>query len=521
MTTLFRILIATIISSLFAAAAPVGICLHAYSPEAPADKIECFEFEKFERVASDFRFFINENKPALVTGYRFRGTIPYKANLTPGNPEFDKLLKFYEETARATQSTRRYLNPKILAMRTQAIGYAEERQHAEALPKIIIAEKEYRSPRFKGIEDGKLVLIHQDGFVKIDVDKFSDPQLLNLAKLDPQASKIQVVEIAKNRIWNPHYEGISDGSVKIQHAKGILSLDIDSISDADIKKITLLDPKFGRNKIITIAGKKLWNPSFAGVSSEAVKINHEKGQLVLEIDSITEYDKKTIMSWSDGSWKVAKPGFYQPNVSDGSYGELVVESGNFYPDIKLENRVGESISAKTCGASVKLLISSLGKLPGVSNPDAARLDAWATEIVEERLERATPEVATEVIKSTEAKVINVTNVRARILQVLNEGVLASEFIGKLHTGTETVQTTKTVNVKHPLSEVTISKVVDTSTDDFELTEDVNDDLCFIVGNTSRLVDGEIVKIDSMRLLGRYQYTDVRGAQRSVRKYHVD
>jgi hypothetical protein len=38
----------------------------------------------------------------VVTSYRYRGTLLYKTGLAPGNPEFDKLLKLYEETSRAT-----------------------------------------------------------------------------------------------------------------------------------------------------------------------------------------------------------------------------------------------------------------------------------------------------------------------------------------------------------------------------------------------------------------------------------
>jgi hypothetical protein len=54
-----------------------------------------------------------------------------------------------------------------------------------------------------------------------------------------------------------------------------------------------------------------------------------------------------------------------------------------------------------------------------------------------------------------------------------------------------------------------------------VTEDVTDDLCYIVGNTSTLTENQVVKAKSMRLLGRYQYTDVAGRSRTVRKYHVD
>ena len=123
-----------------ALAAPIGICLHAYSPEAPADKIECFEFESSERFGADYRFFINPERPAVVTSYRYRGTIPYKTGLAPGNPEFDKLLKLYEETSRATPSTRRYLNPKILAMRDQLNATASRREDLAKLPNITLPD---------------------------------------------------------------------------------------------------------------------------------------------------------------------------------------------------------------------------------------------------------------------------------------------------------------------------------------------------------------------------------------------
>jgi hypothetical protein len=97
-----RVLLALVLHSLIATAAPVGICLHAYSPETPAEKIECFEFEKVERAGADYRFFPSSDKSVMVTAYRFRGTILYKHDLAPTHPEFDKLLKLYEETARAT-----------------------------------------------------------------------------------------------------------------------------------------------------------------------------------------------------------------------------------------------------------------------------------------------------------------------------------------------------------------------------------------------------------------------------------
>lgn len=170
---------------------------------------------------------------------------------------------------------------------------------------------------------------------------------------------------------------------------------------------------------------------------------------------------------------------------------------------------------------IKIPIGSLAKLPGLQRVDRARLEMWASDIVERRLKLAIPEMSTEVIKTTDAVVVNVTDIRARILQVLDEGVLASEFVGRLHKGTQTVRTTQVVTADDPVTNQKISRVVATSSEEVEVTEDVNDDLCYIVGDTSKLVDGEIVTIKSMKLQGRHQYVDLMGRPRTIREYHVD
>jgi predicted RNA-binding Zn-ribbon protein involved in translation (DUF1610 family) len=165
-----RILIAIAVQSLIATAAPVGICLHAYSPEAPAEKIECFEFEKVERAAADYRFFPQSDKSVMVTAYRFRGTIPYKPELAPTHPEFDKLLKLYEETARATPSTRPYLNPKILVMRSQAAGVAKQIEEVAKLPTITMADgTQLIGCTMSKIENGFVSIRHQDGISKVSL----------------------------------------------------------------------------------------------------------------------------------------------------------------------------------------------------------------------------------------------------------------------------------------------------------------------------------------------------------------
>jgi len=399
----------------------------------------------------------------VVSKYRYRGNIPYKQNL-PGHPDFDATLKTYEDAARNYPSTRPYLHPKILAMRAQSAEKTANQEAHAALPKIVISGNEYLSPKYKTIEGGKLIIIHKDGVAKIEIDDVTDSELQSLAKIDPAASQIKVVKISSKRIWNPSFVSLASNKINIKHGKGVLSLGFDQMS---------------------------------------------------------KDEKAEIMSWSDGSWKIEKPGFYSLNLGSKTYGEIVLESGKFHTDVHLVERNGVTVTVKTSKSALKIPIRELATIPGLSADDSSRIDGWAKEIVEERLAHATPVESSEILSFKKADVLRVTDVRVLILQVLDEGVLASKFVGKLHKGTNTVKTTKTVTAEHPVTGKKISKILDESTDDYEFVEDVNDDLCYIVGNTSNLVDGEIVKADSMKLLGRFQYTDVRGAERSVRKYHVD
>lgn len=170
MNSPIRVLLALVLHSLIATAAPVGICLHAYSPEAPAEKIESFEFEKVERAGADYRFFPKSDKSVMVTAYRFRGTIFYKPDLAPTHPEFDKLLKLYEETARATPSTRPYLNPKILVMRSQAAGVAKQLEDVAKLPTITTADgTQLIGCTMSKIDNGFAIIRHQDGISKVSL----------------------------------------------------------------------------------------------------------------------------------------------------------------------------------------------------------------------------------------------------------------------------------------------------------------------------------------------------------------
>lgn len=468
-----------------------------------------------------YRLFQEPSGSVVVTAYRYRSILTYVNGLTPGNPEFDRVLALYEKTAKDSPSTRGYLNPKILAMRGQADIYSKEQGRLASLSVLDIGGKSYLSPRFKKIEEGKLVLSHENGSEKIDIDLISDAELKSLIKIDPGAQIIKVFNVSGKRLWNPEYKGISEGAIRIKHEKGDLMLDLDTVQDRTIEEIFRINPRVKENKIVTLAEHKLWNPHYEGFIKGAVSIKHEKGVVRLNIETIDEKDKKTIMGWSDGTWKIAKPGLYDFKEADNSYGELVVEDGHFYSRVSLKNRSGESITIGTDKGSIRLSIRSLANLTGLSSSDLVKMESWCSEIIEERIKRSDPVASTEVVAFDKTEGINVTKIRARILQVLDEGVLASEFVGRLHKGTQTVRTTMTVTVEHPITGEKIHKVTKTSTDSEEVVEDVSDDLCYIVGNTSHLVDGEIVKIDRMTLLGRYQYVSVVGAPRSVRKYHVD
>lgn len=154
--------------SFIGTAAPAGICLQANSPEAPADKIQCFEYVKFERIGGDYRFFPRTDRSVQVTAYRFRGVIPYKPDLSPTHPDFKELLKLYEKTAKASPSTRVFLNPKILTMRAQVAGIVNQSESLAKLPTITLANgSKLVGYKLTNIENGEVSVMHQDGFSRV------------------------------------------------------------------------------------------------------------------------------------------------------------------------------------------------------------------------------------------------------------------------------------------------------------------------------------------------------------------
>ena len=166
----FILLLITIMAllSFIGTAAPVGICLYGNSPEAPADKIQCFEYVKFERIGEDYRFFTRTDSSVKVTAYRFRGVIPYKPDLSPTHPDFKELLKLYEETAKASPSTRVFLNPKILTMRAQVAGIVAQTESLAKLPTITLADgSKLVGCTMTKIENDTVSVMHQDGISRV------------------------------------------------------------------------------------------------------------------------------------------------------------------------------------------------------------------------------------------------------------------------------------------------------------------------------------------------------------------
>jgi hypothetical protein len=461
-----KISILLLLLSVIARAAPIGICLHSYSPDAPNDKIGSIEFDKIEKDQQGTWVYPANQRAILVTNYRYRGTIAYIDKITPGHPEFKRYLKYYEDNALQIPSTRRFLNPKIIAMRALAAEYEKQKLEYEKLPKIIISGKNYSSPKLIKFEAGHMYISHKDGNTKFDVD---------------------------------------------------------SLTEKEIDQLKSIDSSFKNFTIFLIAGSKLWNPKFDGIKEGAIHIRHEKGNMVLPIHKLSDQEQRIITSWSDGTWKIAKSGFSEYSENLGSYKELVLENGNFYTKVTFLSRNKEMINLQTSKGKLSLPVKEIAKINGASEKDQERMKRWVNEIIDDRFSSAESYSESDVISKKilpEGDLV-VSDIKVKILQVLEEGFLASGFVGDLHKGflVVNIQNKKTIN--HPITNEKVNKIIESKRETQQIVERITDDLCYIVGNTSNLVDGEIVNAKSMRLRGRFQYVDVQGAQRSVRKYHID
>lgn len=409
--------------------------MHAYSPKAPAKSIHCFEFSKYERTGTDYRFFLASGRTVVVTKYKFRGIVIYEPTIRPSHPLFEETLNKMENTAEQVPSTQHFLNARILKKRTQLVAYEKEQEAMAKAPRVTLVGRDYVSPEFDKIVDGALRLTHANGASKIPL------KLLNAD---------------------------------------------------DLERFQEIDPKVAVVKVVTLNGKRLWNPGYAGLRNGVLKVDHAEGTLSIPYADLQEDDREIVQSWSDGSWKIAEAGLYGFDKNKSRYDELVLGDGKCYQDVSLEGRKGEQIRANASGKNLFMFVGEIAGLPGLSSEDTAKLDDWVEEILSERFAGAKPQDQRKVIAEADAENgdLLVTNVRARILQVLDDGVLASEFVGTLHKGNMRVKTTSSATVKHPVTDKNVTRVVDEAISTIPVTERVRDDLCYIVGDTSKLTEGE-------------------------------
>jgi hypothetical protein len=302
------------LQSLIGTAAPVGICLHASSPEAPAEKIECFEFEKIERVGEDYRFFSRADKSVIVTAYRYRGMIPYKPGLAPTHPEFDKLLKLYEETARSSPSTRAYLNPKILVMRSQVAAVEKQAENVAKSLTITLADgSKLVGCTMTKIENGEVSVMHQDGLRRVkltDLD-VAEKEALNatserwstdspsISSKDSSGTFAKIVFKNGRLAKNAKFKEVLDGNLVFLTSGGSVSIPADQFPG----ELTVLDKDILKN--FSYVHKWLQDSTIEGkIRSDDLKF----GLTSAEIEK-NEFDKKEDLSseiktyedWRDGN----------------------------------------------------------------------------------------------------------------------------------------------------------------------------------------------------------------------------
>ena len=172
---LAQICLTTFSFSLLAAAAPVGICLYADSQTTPPERIQCFEFEKYEAAQAETRYFLPAGGSTVITAFRNRGVVLYPSARTTSPAARDALLKAYETHARQSPATRQYLNPWILKIRNNQAEASKQTEETAKLPSITLADGTVLKGCKALKKEGTLVSVrHSDGIRKIEIAELSD-----------------------------------------------------------------------------------------------------------------------------------------------------------------------------------------------------------------------------------------------------------------------------------------------------------------------------------------------------------
>lgn len=173
-----------------ASADPAGICLHAYGPDAPAAKVECFEFERIEKIQSGTRFFLSKGSSVVISNYRNRGIISYPKTPSLPEQEISELLQTYEQHAKQIPSTRRFLNPRILELRNRMAETVKQAEQMAKLPTLTLSDgTQLLGCRATKRDDSMVTVMHAAGIKRI--------QLSELSEADKVALKVDELPIVK------------------------------------------------------------------------------------------------------------------------------------------------------------------------------------------------------------------------------------------------------------------------------------------------------------------------------------
>lgn len=176
-------------------AAPAGICLHAYSPETAAEKINCFEFEKLEKSSAGTRFFLKNGQSVMITEYQNRGVVLYPNYSKTPLAELSTALASYENHATKSPATRQFLNPVIVKLRGIVAANSNQPKQAADTATITLADGTVlKGCKLSRIEGETVSLIHEDGIKKVQITMLSD-QTRTLLKIDMAA--IERAKVAK------------------------------------------------------------------------------------------------------------------------------------------------------------------------------------------------------------------------------------------------------------------------------------------------------------------------------------
>ncbi len=195
---LLLILTTTIVN---AGTKPIGVFLHAYSPDAPSEKIECFEFVRTENDSLGTRVYQPSGSSVVVSNYRNRGFILYPtASQISSQEVLDKILKTYESHVSNSPSTQPYLNPWIVKIRTNQNALSLQAQEIAKLPTITTLD----GVNFNGCRVTKrnydtVTIMHSNGIKTLKISDLSvdDKKKLKLESI-PLSGLLQNDKIENN-----------------------------------------------------------------------------------------------------------------------------------------------------------------------------------------------------------------------------------------------------------------------------------------------------------------------------------